>query len=155
MRSCPMKRLFRIIIGLVFLCILIFFLYCNNLSLANKETVSYYRELKKILKDRGYKPRLLVISTKRFVFHNDIQVKLSGAATKSKHLSGDAVDFLVFDINNDGNRDAKDINIVTDILEKEIMKGKGGIGTYMNEGSSINRQMVHIDCRNAKGRWAR
>ncbi|HEY5771886.1 MAG TPA: hypothetical protein VIS75_04625 [Chitinophagaceae bacterium] len=150
-----MKKLLRILIGLLVLVILIFLFYCNNLALANKETVSYYKELKKILREKGYKTRLLVISTKRLGFHNKIQVNYSGAASKSRHLKGDAIDFLVFDINNDGKRNSIDVNIVTEILEKEIMKGKGGIGTYINEPSFIDRQMVHIDCRNGKGRWSR
>jgi len=150
-----MKRLLQILIGLFILVLFIFFFYCNNLALANKETVSYYKELKKILRDKGYKPGLLVISTKRFGFHNKIQVNYSGAASKSRHLKGDAIDFLVFDINNDGKRNSTDVNIVTEILEKEIMKGKGGIGTYINEQSFIDRQMIHIDCRNGKGRWSR
>ena len=150
-----MKRFFRILISLFIIAILIFLLYCNNLSLANSKTVSYYKELKKTLIEKGYKPRLLVISTKRFSFHNDIQVKLSGAAKNSRHLKGDAIDFLVLDINDDGERNSADVNVVTEILEKEIMKGKGGIGTYKNARSFTSRQMVHIDCRNEKGRWAR
>jgi uncharacterized protein YcbK (DUF882 family) len=150
-----MKRLLRILIGLFILVILIFLFYCNNLALANKEAVSYYKELKRILRDKGYKSRLLVISTKRLGFHNKMQVNYSGAASKSRHLKGDAIDFLVFDINNDGKRNSTDVSIVTEMLEKEIMKGKGGIGTYINEQSFIDRQMVHIDCRNGKGRWSR
>lgn len=105
------------------------------------------------MKDKGYKARLLVISTKRFSFHNNIQVKLSGAASNSRHLTGDAIDFLVFDVNNDGDRDSKDVDIVTKILINDIMKDKGGIGTYKNENSFIYRQMVHIDCRKGKARW--
>ena len=154
-RFCIVKRLLRLLIVLFFLCLLIFFLYCNNLALVNKETASYYNQLKKALKDKGFKARLLVISTKRFGFHNNIQVKFSGAASKSRHLKADAIDFLVFDINNDGERNSKDVTIVTDILENEIMKGKGGIGTYKNERSFFNRQMVHIDCRKGKSRWTR
>lgn len=134
---------------------LIFIFYCNNLALADERTVSYYKDLKKALKDRGYQPRLLVVSTRRTKFHNNMQVKLSGAATKSKHLSGDAIDVIVLDVNNDGKRNFKDVNIVVDILEREIMKNKGGIGTYKNEGSFLQRQMVHIDCRSKKGRWSR
>ena len=111
--------------------------------------------MKKELKDRGYKPSLLVISTKRLPFHNNVQVKFSGAASKSKHLNGDAIDFLVLDVNDDGERNAKDVDIVTSLLENEIMKGKGGIGTYKNESSFMDRQMVHIDCREIKGRWSR
>lgn len=105
--------------------------------------------------DHGYKPRLLVISTKRFGFHNRIQVKFSGAAAKSRHLDGDAIDFIVLDVNDDGKRNSKDVDIVTAILEKEIMKNKGGIGTYKNEKSFPSHQMVHIDCRDKKGRWSR
>ena len=150
-----MKRLFRVLVSSFILAILIFLLYCNNLALANKKTVSYYKELKRRLKEKGYEPRLIVISTKRVAIHNNIQVKLSGAAKNSRHLKGDAIDFLVLDINDDGERNSADVDIVTEILEKEIMKGKGGIGTYKNDRSFTNRQMVHIDCRNERGRWAR
>ena len=149
-----MKRVFRIFVFIFVLAVLIFLLYCNNLGLANKETVSYYHTLKKVLKDKGYKARLLVVSTKRFSFHNTILVKFSGAAARSKHLNGDAIDFIVFDINDDGDWNSKDVDIVRRILVNEIMKDKGGIGTYQNEGSFIYRQMMHIDCRNGKARWA-
>lgn len=150
-----MKWLFRIILSLIILSVLIFFLYCNNLSLANKQTVTYYNNLKKALKQKGYRPWLLVISTRRIPFHNNIQVNLSGAASKSRHLSGEAIDFLVLDVNRDGKATTVDVDIVVKILEEEIMKGKGGIGTYKQESSFINRQMVHIDCREGKGRWER
>lgn len=150
-----MKWMLRIVICLFILVMIFFVFYCNNLALVNKQTISFYKELKKELKGHGYRPRLLVISTKRFPFHNNFQVKFSGAASKSKHLDGDAIDFLVFDVNNDGERNSKDVDIVTGLLENKIMKDKGGIGTYKNEGSFINRQMVHIDCRKIKGRWAR
>lgn len=149
-----MKRLFRILVFVIILSVLIFFLYCNNLALANKEIASHYTSLKKALKDKGYKARLLVVSTKRLAFHNNVQVKFSGAASKSRHLNGDAIDFLVLDVNNDGYRNAKDVDIVTKILVNEIMNHKGGLGTYKNEKSFIYRQMVHIDCRKGKGRWA-
>ena len=150
-----MKWIFRIIFCSSLIFILIFLLYCNNLSLANKKAIAYYKELKTALKDHGYESNLLVISTKRFSFHNVIQVKYSGAASKSRHLRGDAIDFLVLDVNDDGKRNSKDVDIVTGILEKEIMKDKGGIGTYKNERSFIDRQMIHIDCRDKKGRWSR
>jgi uncharacterized protein YcbK (DUF882 family) len=148
-----MKRLLRSVILLLLIALLIFFCYCNNLSLADKKTVRIYKELKKELVEKGFRPRLLVISTKRIPFHNKLQVLFSGAATRSRHLRGEAIDFLVFDINRDGKANAADVNIVVDLLDKKIMKGSGGIGTYKNEKSFINRQMVHIDCREGKGRW--
>ena len=107
------------------------------------------------MQQRGLSTRLLVISAWRASWHNAIQVKFSGAAKDSRHLTADAIDFLVFDINGDGASDSKDIDIVFDILDKQIIKDKGGIGTYKNESSFINRQMIHIDCRGYKARWAR
>ena len=150
-----MKWILRIILSLFIISALIFIFYCNNLALANKKTVAYYKNLKKAIKDHGYKPRLLVISTKRFGLHNRLQVQFSGAATKSRHLGGDAIDFIVFDVNDDGKKNSKDVDIVTAILESELMKNKGGIGTYKREQSFFHHQMVHIDCRDKKGRWSR
>jgi uncharacterized protein YcbK (DUF882 family) len=150
-----MKWIIRIFVFLFIVCILSFFLYFNNLALANKQTVSFYKELKSALKAKRYNPSLLVISTKRFSFHNKVQVKYYGAATKSRHLTGDAIDFLIFDINNDGKQNTADVDIVYKILDEEIMKGRGGIGTYKNEKPFIDRQMVHIDCREVRSRWAR
>lgn len=105
------------------------------------------------MRKKGFSARLLVISTKRFKWHNYIQVKFSGAAKKSRYLTGDAIDFIVLDINRDGNAESKDVNIVFDILDKLIIRDKGGIGTYNSEKGFVNRQMVHIDSRGYKARW--
>lgn len=37
-------------------------------------------------------------------------------------------------------------------MDKEIIKDKGGVGTYKNQGSFMS-QMIHIDCRGTKARW--
>jgi len=73
----------------------------------------------------------------------------------SRHLRGEAIDFIVFDVNEDGNSDHKDVDIVYEILDRKIVKNSGGIGTYKNETGFINRQMIHIDCRGSRARWAR
>ena len=36
--------------------------------------------------------------------------------------NGDAIDFIVFDINNDGRSYSKDVDIVFEIFDKEIIK---------------------------------
>lgn len=123
--------------------------------MANPATTAFYNDLKFKLRQKNYSANLLVVSTKRLKWHNDLQVRLSGAATKSRHLTGDAIDFIVLDVNRDGRADAKDVNIVYDILNKEIIGNKGGIGTYKNESGFVNRQMIHIDCRGYLARWAR
>lgn len=142
-----MKLLLKIVTVFILIAIAIFFLYFNKTSLTNPRTVQFYHQLKDTLKARGSKAKLLVISTKRFKWHNAIQVKLSGAASKSKHLTGDALDFIVFDVNSDGTSDSKDVDLVYKILDKEIIAKKGGVGTYKTESSFVSKQMIHIDCR--------
>ena len=149
------KRFLKISAIIIILLIILFFAYFNNTRLVNDKTSSLYYNLKESLRNRGYSDRLLVISTKRIGFHNSVQVKLSGAASKSKHLSGEAIDFLVFDVNKDGTSDKQDVDVVFELLDNELLKGKGGIGTYKNESSFFNRQMIHIDCREQKARWHR
>ncbi len=150
-----LKRIFKILLILSAFLLIVFFCYFNNLSLVNTKTANIYSQLKDSLRSRGYRPRLLVISGKRFKFHNSLLVKTSGAATRSKHLSGDAIDFLVLDVNYDRKTDSSDVNIVLQVLEKNLMQWSGGIGTYKNESAFFDRQMIHIDCRNAKDRWNR
>jgi len=149
------KKLLKIFAILLIVVTVIFFGYCNNTRLANKQTVAFYQQLKDSLKARGYSTSLLVISTKRFTWHNWIQVWLSGASRKSKHVDGDAIDFLVFDINRDGSANKEDIDIVYNLLDKEIIRDKGGIGTYKTDKHIMNRKMVHIDCRGGRTRWHR
>ena len=149
------RRILKIFLLIFLVAAGLFFFYFNNTRLADAKTRAFYTALKDSLQQKGFSSNLIVISTKRVKWHNDIQVKLSGAAKDSRHLKGDAIDFIVFDINEDGKSDGKDVDIVFDILDKEIIKDDGGIGTYKNENSFINRQMIHIDCRGYKARWAR
>ena len=147
------KRLFKILIGIIVFIIAIFFLYFNNLGLVNSTTVAYYKQLKAELRQKGFKPKLLVVSTKRFKWHNKLQVKVAGAASRSRHLTGDAIDFIVFDVNRDGAANHKDVDIVYSILDGKIIGGKGGIGIYKNERSFFYKQMIHIDARGYRARW--
>lgn len=149
------KKIFRFLLIIIAIAAGLFFFYFNNTKLVNPKTTTFYNDLKKSLRQKGYSTRLLVISTKRSKWHNDIQVKFSGAAKESRHLIGDAIDFIVFDINGDGKSDNKDVDIIINILDTNIMKDKGGIGAYKGENSFIDRQMIHIDCREYKSRWAR
>lgn len=147
------KRFFLTIAILIVILVATFVLYCNNLSGVDPITIGYYNECKVLLQQKGYTPNLLVVSAKRFKWHNAIQVRTSGAAKQSQHIPGKAIDFIVFDINRDGKSDSKDVNLVYEILDKQIMKDKGGIGTYKKEQSFLYRQMIHIDCRGITKRW--
>lgn len=149
------RRIIKIALIILSIVLGLFFFYFNNTRLVDKKTRNFYSKLKNALVQKGFSSSLLVISTKRAKWHNAILVKLSGAAKDSRHLKDDAIDFIVFDVNNDGKSDGLDVDIVFEILDKDIIKGSGGIGTYKNEKSFVDRQMIHIDCRGYKARWAR
>ena len=68
-------------------------------------------------------------------------------ALGSRHLYGEAIDLYIKDINKDGVADQTDKALVMDILEKKIIKDKGGIGRY--PGSMV----IHYDTRGYKRRW--
>jgi uncharacterized protein YcbK (DUF882 family) len=156
-----MKRLKRVIKWTVFtiLTVLIvsistFLLYCNSFDQVNPTTIELYGQLKTELKKKGYDDKLLVISSKRASWHNNI-LTLFGASSKSRHLGGDAIDFMVLDVNGDGEFDSNDVDIVYTILDKTIIRNKGGLGTYKSEAGIWNRQMIHLDCRPNRTRWHR
>jgi uncharacterized protein YcbK (DUF882 family) len=149
------KKIFKILLFLILVLFSVFFLYFNNTRLVSATTASYYTQLKSELKRQGLSAKLLVVSTKRFKWHNQFQVKTAGAASKSRHLSGDALDFIVFDVNRDGSADHKDVEIVYDILNDDIIGNKGGIGTYKDEKAFFYRQMIHIDARGHRARWTK
>ena len=151
-----MKKKMLVITAILFFTgVLYFIALCNNTSLVKPKVNEYYNALKTTLQDRGYKPNLMIISTKRFKWFNNLLVIFNGAATNSRHVKCEAIDFIVFDINGDGSANSKDVDIAYEILDKEIIKNKGGIGTYKEESNFFNKQMIHIDCRGKYGRWHR
>ena len=148
------KRIFLLLFGVISLLVAVFLLYCNSLENVNPVTVGYYTQLKASLKAKGYNDNLLVISSKRAKWHNEV-LTLFGASSTSRHLSGEAIDIMVMDVNDDGIMDARDVEVVYTILNSEIVKNKGGLGVYKSEPGIWNRQMVHLDCRDRKARWSR
>ncbi len=148
------KKIIQFIVFFICLAVIIFFLYFNNTALLDSTTKGFYAQLKDSIESKGFSKKLLVVSTKRIKIHNDILVKYNSAAKESNHLKANALDFIVFDVNNDGKSNSIDVDIVFEILDKEIIKNKGGIGTYKNESSFLNKQMIHIDAKGNKARWA-
>ena len=152
-KYCKIKKLFKIILFVLLFITITFFTVFNNTSLASQVTYGYYKKLKEVLVEKGYQPKMLVICTYRFKWLNYLLVKFNSAAPESWHTKGSAIDFIVFDINADGKSDAKDVDIAKEILDKEIIKSNGGIGTYKTDKHTLNHQMIHIDDRGYKARW--
>lgn len=152
-----MRKIFRSVFWVIsFLVTAItgfFFLYANSLRGVNATTLMYYKQLKTELVKKGFEANTLVISGKRAEWHNQLLTSF-GAARKSQHLEGNAIDIVVLDINGDGEINDSDVDIVTEIMEV-LIEGKGGIGTYKTEKLIWNRQMVHFDSRGYKARWKR
>lgn len=151
-----LRKITKVFLILVSVLILIstawYFIYIRSLWGVNPVTINYYNELKVEMRNRGYKPRFIILSGKRWHWHNSI---LNGAAKNSKHLQGQAIDIVVLDINMDGQMNSADVDIVYEILDQKIIKNKGGIGTYKGESGFMDRQMVHFDCRGSYARWHR
>ncbi len=140
---------------IVFILIGVTWLYTNSLIGVEKQVKDYYKALKRELKENNYRTRVFVISGRRWKLDNYLLTQFGSAVSNSTHKSGQAIDIIVLDINDDGKSDAKDVDIVHWILDKQIIKDKGGLGTYKHEGGFFNRQMVHFDCRDIKARWNR
>lgn len=148
------KKLKRILI----LCSLLLFLswlYANSLIFVHPLSKSWLAELKQELKTQNYNPSFFVISGKRYERDNWLLSKFGGAAKKSQHLKGSAIDIIVLDVNRDGQSNARDVDLVFKILDRKIVKDKGGIGTYKKESGFFNRQMIHFDSRGSRARWHR
>ncbi len=149
-----MKWLKRFL-ALVILILLTYVLHTTFMVGVKNEVKNYLSQLEKALQKDGYNASYLVFSARRFKWQNDFLVAFGGAASKSKHLTGQALDIIVFDVNEDGKYDSKDVDIVYFYLNEKIIKNRGGIGTYKKEKGFFNRQMVHFDSRGHRARWHR
>ena len=67
-----------------------------------------------------------------------------GGKKESRHLTGDALDLMIGDINRDGKEDRQDKKIIIPILNRLVGKN-GGLGVYARS--------VHIDVRGYRARW--
>lgn len=150
-----MSKFFKRIIIFFFIFLGLAWIYACSLIGVNEEVKDHFSKLKLEIAKQNYSPNFYVISGRRWKLDNFILEKINGAASNSKHKIGEAIDLIIFDVNNDGNSDAEDVNIVYNILDEKIIGNKGGIGTYKNENGFFNKQMIHFDCRGSKARWHR
>lgn len=157
-KTKPKKRRHRILYALIVTGLAVaalVWLYTGSLIGVDDGTVETYRALQERIIEKGYEPRLLVISGRRYSIDNKLLAMLGGAAKNSRHLRGDALDIIVLDINRDGTADHVDVDIVHRILDQELVGDRGGVGTYKTESGFFNRQMVHFDLRGRRARWNR
>jgi uncharacterized protein YcbK (DUF882 family) len=148
-----MKKKIRFIaISLSIIVVLLAF-YTQSLWGVKEQSKIYLQQLRVELTKQGYKPAFYTLCGRRYWLDNALLSVLGGASIKSHHLKGEAIDIVVLDVNSDGEKNAQDVEIVYNILDKKIIGNKGGIGTYKTENDFFSRQMVHFDCRGTKARW--
>jgi len=104
-----------------------------------------YLQLKTLLRQQNLDANAIEITS---CFRNPTYNQLIGGATCSQHQFGKAIDIYVKDLNKDGKEDGKDRKLIVDLLENELIKNKGGIGTYKS-----NPKIVHFDTRDKRARW--
>ncbi len=103
---------------------------------------------------RGLAPsavKVYVVSGFRSPAHNG---GLSGAASDSRHMYGDAADIGI-DANNDGRLTEIDAHLVAaaaEVVERKHPELVGGIGLYINADGG-GWPYVHIDVRGRRARW--
>lgn len=116
------------------------------LSSSDRKTSMKIALIENELAKNGYYPSWIIISKKRSVLYNSM---LSNSSKNSYHSKGKAIDILVFDINNDGVFNTKDL-ILFRKANREVEKTHpgivGGVITYTTKGWPTNK-MVHIDTR--------
>lgn len=108
------------------------------------EIIKAYFHLTEELKLSKWNPEALKINSGyRSPNQND---HVSGARN-SMHLYGKALDLRIGDINNDHQTNLLDKNLVYNIMDKKVIKYKGGLGFY--PGTMI----LHMDTRGKYARW--
>jgi len=109
-----------------------------------KEILYNFLDLILLLREKSYNDDFRIKDGFRYPSFND----RIGGAQYSQHVYGLAIDIYVGDVDGDGtiNKDI-DKEIVLDLLDKKIIKNKGGIGRY--PWSTV----VHFDLRGYKARW--
>ena len=142
---------------IIFFSILVFILVCACIGTGfgqklNPKVIKKDSLLKVKLKAKGLDIDYTRISGKRSKWLNEI---LPLSAKNSTHISGQAIDILVGDINKDGSKNEQDVKLVISCLEeieRENPTLVGGLGTYLTK-DKVSRRMVHFDVRGTKARW--
>lgn len=133
----------------------IVWLYTGSLIGVDEATVATYRDLQQKVTESGHDPKFFILSGRRFWLDNKLLTAFGGASKNSRHLQGDALDIIVLDVNGDGTADRADVDIIHRNLDDDLIRDRGGLGTYKNESGFLNRQMVHFDLRGHRARWNR
>ena len=100
--------------------------------------------LKEELQKDGYNPRWFIISQKRHPLFNEI---LKNSVKNSKHLTGNAIDLFIIDINDDGMYNQTDFTIMKNVsheCDKVNPSVRGNLYNYLDRGF-LSCNMVHLE----------
>jgi hypothetical protein len=115
-----------------------------------------------VLERRGYRGRLRVMSGFRTPAYNRGGGDVTGRASESRHMYGEAADVYVegttpgtmTDLTGDGRVDIEDARVVAAVaeaIEQAYPSLTGGLGLY--PATTEHGPFVHIDVRGTRARW--
>lgn len=111
--------------------------------------------VKERLKAKGLEPDYFVCSAGRPKWVNAM---LPTSAKNSLHRKNAAIDIYIMDVDQDGDWDRNDIELVKRELEyvdRNYPGLRGGLGTYYTAPFFPAQRTLHFDCRGYSARWAR
>lgn len=113
--------------------------------LVDKKVINIHAKLLSICAKKGLNSNNIHITSG---FRNPSYNKIVKGARCSQHQLGTAIDISIGDVNNDGKRNQKDRKLIYDLLNKELIIDKGGLGKYKNAPF-----LIHFDTRGHRARW--
>lgn len=132
------KLLISIVAVLLIMAVTIYF---GNFQKGTKNLQKKKELIALKLTHKGYSG-YIIISEKRIKWFNDL---LANSISNSFHLKGKAVDYWIMDLNNDGNWDKQDVDLMVKTIkevEAENPEISGWTATYFNSGK-LTKRMVH------------
>jgi len=110
----------------------------------NVQVLHRFLALQERLDKIGYNSdALTIVSAYRPPVYNE---RIKGAS-QSRHMAGEAIDFTVGDVNDDGHYTSEDKEFVYQICDENIIGDNGGLGRYPGTRN------LHIDVRGHRARW--
>lgn len=113
---------------------------------ANPKVTLKLKLIELSLQQHGHKVSWMIVSERRNWLAN--AVLPNSAKKKSHHLTGDAIDVFVFDVNGDHHFSQADLDLIKKhnrLVEKSHPELKGAFGTYTHTLTSS--RTFHIDTR--------
>jgi hypothetical protein len=135
----------KLLLKTALILLLLLVVYLTFFTQANAKVTAKIALIEAAMKKEGYRPVWINICGTRSRWYNAI---LPNAIRQSPHLTGDAIDMYVFDVDGDYRFTLRDVEILRKYnqqVERAHPEMTGAFGTYLSK--TFARRMVHFDSR--------